>query len=364
MDEKIKELTLEIDSISSSINNKKKINIMEVCGTHTMSIAKNSLQQLLPEKINLVSGPGCPVCVTPTSDIDIIIEIIKKYDITTFTFGDMMRVPGTLSSLMIEKSKGKDIRVCYNPLDALSFAEDNKNKNVLLIAIGFETTTPITAVILKKAFEKNIDNLYIYATHKIIPPAIDALLSDPLIEIDAFMLPGHVSVIIGTEPFKFISTKYKKACSVAGFDPYNILLSIKNILLQIKNDDFFIDIAYKGIVKKEGNIFAVKLINEVFEVCSTQWRGLGILPDSGLCLKEDYRRFDSKTKFPVGKIISKEIKGCECASILKGLKNPLECRMFSSVCTPDNPLGPCMVSSEGSCSAYFRYKRFNDRSAV
>ena len=353
----IEEIILNINDLAGKINS-RKLNIMEVCGTHTMSIAKNGLRQLLPSKINLISGPGCPVCVTPISDIDWILEIINKYKITVFTFGDMIRVPGSRSSLAMEKSAGKDITICYSPSDALDFAEKNPDKNVVFIAIGFETTIPLSAIIIKRATENNLKNFFIFCIHKIIPPALDLLIQDKNIQIDGLLLPGHVSAIIGMKPYEFIPQKYNIPCVISGFEPIDILSSINMILKQIESSNSKVEIEYKRVVKEEGNPFAVKEIYNIFKPEDSKWRGLGDITGSGLKIRDEYSQIDAKIKFYIDKIDSKEPKGCQCGNVLKGIKNPFECKYFAKSCTPDKPIGPCMVSSEGTCAAYFRYEQY------
>ncbi|MCL4415889.1 MAG: hydrogenase formation protein HypD [Actinobacteria bacterium] len=352
----ITEICTEINNLVRDLN-KKSINIMEVCGTHTMEIARNGLKQLLPSEVNLISGPGCPVCVTPTIEIDKMIEIIRNYDITVFSFGDMIRVPGSSSSLAYEKSLGKDVVICYSPLDSLDFALKNPDRNVIFIAIGFETTIPLSSVIIKRAREKKLKNFFIYCTHKIIPPALDALLKDKEIRINGLLLPGHVSAIIGSKPYQFIPRDYDIPGVISGFDPEGILRAIKMILVQLKQKKSRIEIEYKSVVKEEGNIIAVNQIHEVFEAEDSIWRGLGSIPKSGLKLKSDFSEFDAKLKFPTKELNSPDPKGCECGSVLKGIKKPNECRLFAKSCTPDNPIGPCMVSSEGTCAAYYKFYR-------
>ena len=352
----IKEICSEINSLVTDLD-KKSINIMEVCGTHTMEIARNGLKQLLPPEINLISGPGCPVCVTPTIEIDRIIEIIRNYDITVFSFGDMIKVPGSSSSLAYEKSIGKDVVICYSPLYALEFAENNPDKNVIFIAIGFETTAPLSSVIVKRASDKKLRNFFIYCTHKIIPPALEVLLKDKEVRIDGLLLPGHVSAIIGSKPYSFIAENYKIPGVISGFDPEGILQAIKMILIQLQQKKPKIEIEYKSVVKEEGNTVAVNQIHEVFEAEDSMWRGLGSIPKSGLKLKTDFSEFDAKLKFPTKKLNSREPKGCECGNVLKGIKKPDECKLFAKSCTPDNPIGPCMVSSEGTCAAYYKFYR-------
>ena len=350
----------DIKELVESINNNKpdyKINIMEVCGTHTMAISRYGLRQLIPESINLISGPGCPVCVTPAGDIDSIIEIAGKYEVSIFTFGDILRVPGSKSSLYNERSEGKDINICYSPADALDFAKNNPERKVIFIAIGFETTIPLTSVIIKRAYREKINNFYIYNTHKLIPEALELLLLDKEVEIDAFLCPGHVSAIIGSKPYNFIAEDYHIPCVISGFEPIDILESIATIIRQINKDISEVDIQYKRVVKEEGNPTAVKLIYEVFDKSDSVWRGLGNIPGSGLKLKKKFLKFDAKTYFPVKRFKSREPAGCECGDVLKGIKKPAECRLFSKICKPENPVGPCMVSSEGSCAAYYKYEK-------
>ncbi|MBU4292643.1 MAG: hydrogenase formation protein HypD, partial [Actinobacteria bacterium] len=319
--------------------------------------ARNGLKQLLPPEINLISGPGCPVCVTPINEIDNIIEILKDYDVSIFSFGDMIKVPGSSSSLAYEKSIGKDVVICYSPLYALEFAENNPDKNVIFIAIGFETTAPLSSVIVKRASDKKLRNFFIYCTHKIIPPALEVLLKDKEVRIDGLLLPGHVSAIIGSKPYSFVAEDYKIPGVISGFDPVGILQAIKMILIQIAQKKPKIEIEYKSVVKEEGNTVAVKQIHEVFGAEDSMWRGLGSILKSGLKLKPDFSEFDAKLKFPTKKLNSMEPKGCECGNVLKGIKKPDECKLFAKSCTPDNPIGACMVSSEGTCAAYYKFYR-------
>jgi hydrogenase expression/formation protein HypD len=353
MHKKIEELK---DSI---VKNKpqKGINIMEVCGTHTMAISRSGLRQLLPEEINLISGPGCPVCVTASSDIDHIIGIIREYPVTLFTFGDMIRVPGTVSSLLDERSRGKDVRVCYSPMDALDFARNNPEKKVVFVAIGFETTAPLTAVLLRQAAQEDIKNFYIFNTHKLVPPALEILLLDEEIKVDAFLCPGHVSAIIGSKPYDFITDKYRAPCVISGFEPIDILQSLVMIVKQYNTDNPQVEIQYDRVVKPEGNPAAVDAIYEIFEPTDSDWRGVGTLPLTGLGLKSQYSKFDAAKAFPVDIPQSKEPPGCKCGDVLKGILKPFDCKLFATACTPEKPIGPCMVSSEGSCAAYYKYER-------
>jgi len=353
MKNSIEELTLSLTSNKPG----HRINIMEVCGTHTMAISRYGLRQLIPETINLISGPGCPVCVTPAGDIDWILEITKQYEISLFTFGDMLRVPGTESSLYLKRAEGRDINICYSPSDALDFARKNPDRKVIFLAIGFETTIPLTAVIIKRAYLEKISNFYIFNTHKLIPEALELLVNDKEIKINAFLCPGHVSAIIGSEPYRFLARKYGIPCVISGFEPEDILQSIIMILEQIKKETSEIEIQYKRVVKEEGNPAAVRLIYEIFDKSNSIWRGLGNISGSGLKLKDKFSKFDARIQFPVKKIKSAEPAGCECGNVLKGIKRPFECRLFSKTCKPESPVGPCMVSSEGSCAAYYKYER-------
>jgi hydrogenase expression/formation protein HypD len=269
----------------------------------------------------------------------------------------MIKVPGSSSSLAHEKSIGKDVVICYSPLYALEFAENNPDKNVIFIAIGFETTAPLSSVIVKRASDKKLRNFFIYCTHKIIPPALEVLLKDKDVRIDGLLLPGHVSAIIGSKPYSFIAEDYRIPGVISGFDPAGILQAIKMILIQIAQKKPKIEIEYKSVVKEEGNTVAINQIHEVFEVEDSMWRGLGSIPKSGLKLKPDFSEFDAKLKFPTKKLNSREPKGCECGNVLKGIKKPDECKLFAKSCTPDNPIGACMVSSEGTCAAYYKFYR-------
>ncbi|HAJ95906.1 MAG TPA: hydrogenase formation protein HypD [Actinobacteria bacterium] len=350
----------KINDLKKSIEKNRpadSINIMEVCGTHTMAISRGGLRQLLPDELNLISGPGCPVCVTSNRDIDHIIGIIRNYPVTLFTFGDMIRVPGTDSSLQLEKSRGKDVRICYSPLDALEYARNNPDREVVYIAIGFETTAPLSAVLVKRAYSEDLKNFHIFNTHKLVPPALELLLLDREINIDAFLCPGHVSAIIGSEPYQFIADKYNIPCVISGFEPLDILESLDMILKQCSKAVASVQIQYGRVVKPEGNPTAAALIDEVFEPADSYWRGIGILPLSGLKLRDMYSRFDAAASFPVKLNNPKELPGCKCGDVLKGILKPNECKLFATVCTPENPVGPCMVSSEGSCAAYYKYER-------
>lgn len=335
----------------------KKINIMDVCGTHTVAIFKNGISDLLPEEVTHLSGPGCPVCVTPPEDVDKAIELSREKDIIMLTFGDMMKVPGSSSSLEKEKSQGRDIRVVYSALDALEIAQKNPNKKVVFFGVGFETTAPTIATVVDVAREKKIKNFYIISAHKLIPPAMKALLDMGEVKIDGFICPGHVSTIIGSRPYNFIADEYNIPCVIAGFEPIDILQAIYMIITQINLGNSIVEIQYSRSVRPEGNRMAQKILSKVFEKCDASWRGLGKIPMSGLRLKKSYARFDAEKIFSIKIPKAKINPACRCGEILRGLVKPSQCKLFAKACTPEHPVGPCMVSSEGSCAAYYKYGR-------
>ncbi|MCM8803861.1 MAG: hydrogenase formation protein HypD [Candidatus Omnitrophica bacterium] len=350
-----KNLVKKIHKISKKL--KKNIILMEVCGTHTVSIGRFGIRSLMPENIKLISGPGCPVCVTPTSYIDKAILLSKMKDVILATFGDMLRVPGSFSSLEKEKANGSKIFVFYSPYDALKLAEENLDKIVVFLSIGFETTTPLIAETIKIAKEKNIKNFFILCGSKLIPPIMEFLSQDKEIEIDGFICPGHVSVIIGANSYKFIPDKYKIPCVISGFEPVDILFSIYLILKSLINDRPKVINEYKRVVRDNGNIIAQQVLYSVFEPSDSEWRGIGNVKNSGLRLREEYKEFDieEKIKINIGEV--KEKKSCFCGEILKGKKIPFDCPLFEKICNPSNPVGPCMVSFEGTCSTYYKYER-------
>ncbi len=333
----------------------KMINLMEVCGTHTHQIAKYGIKSILPENVNLISGPGCPVCVTSQKDIDRAIWIASQKNVIFCTFGDMLKVPGYSTSLEKLKSEGKDIRVVLSAGDCIDIALRNRDKTVIFMAVGFETTSPTVAATILKAKKLKIKNFKIFVSHKLIIPAIEELLKDENLKVNGFILPGHVSTIIGKKPYEFIAKKYKKAGVITGFEPEDVLEGIKMLIKQIEHNDFKIEIQYKRAVKEEGNSKAIEILYRVFEKCSSEWRGLGIIENSGLKLKDEFKEFEAENFFEIPEIETKENSGCICGEILKGIKKPSDCTLFKKVCTPFNPVGPCMVSSEGTCSAYYRF---------
>ncbi len=334
----------------------KRFTFMEVCGTHTMAISKFGIRRLLPQNIKLISGPGCPVCVTSQKDIDKAILLGRRKDIILASFGDMMRVPSTLGSLEREKAQGADIRVVYSPLDALKIAQANPSKKVIFIGVGFETTSPLVASVILEAKNKRVKNFFILSFFKLIFPALEFLAKAKDLNIDGFICPGHVSVITGSKPYEVIAKKYKKPCVITGFEASDIIKGIIKLVRQKRGGYSFVEIAYKRAVRPYGNPKARSLINEVFKVKDSYWRGLGFIKESGLELRKDFKEFSAEEEFKLEEPKSlKELPGCLCGEILKGKNKPPDCKFFGKECTPQRPLGPCMVSSEGTCSAYYKY---------
>lgn len=334
---------------------KTKANFMEVCGTHTVAISKNALRQVMPETITLLSGPGCPVCVTANRDIDKAIALAERPEVILTTFGDMMKVPGSYNSLSRLRAEGADIRVVYSTLDALKIAESNSQRKVVFFAVGFETTSPTVAQAALRAREMKLGNFYILSVHKIVPPAMRALLGLGEVKLDGFICPGHVSAIIGSRPYQFIVDEYQIPCVIAGFEPLDILQCIYMLVSQVEEGAARVEIQYRRGVRPTGNTLAVEQLYEVFEVCDADWRGIGIIPASGLKLKEEFSDLDADLNFSIELPPTREHKGCSCGEILRGVKFPYECKLYGKACTPENPIGPCMVSTEGSCAAYYRY---------
>ncbi|MFB0528095.1 MAG: hydrogenase formation protein HypD [bacterium] len=332
-----------------------KANLMEVCGTHTMVIFKQGLKGMLPRNVNLLSGPGCPVCVTSQEDIDKAIELAEDKKVIITTFGDMVRVPGTNSSLEKEKGNGADVKIIYSPSEALRIARENPAKKVVFLAIGFETTSPLIAASLLDAQKEKIDNFYIFSSHKLIPPAMEALLKSKEVRIDGFICPGHVTVTIGSNAYDFIAQKYNVPCVIGGFEPLDVLQSIYMLLKQIKEKRAEVEIEYFRAVHPQGNRIAQELIYEVFELADVRWRGLGIIPKSGLRLKKEFYDYDAEREFGPKVKRSKENPDCACGEVLRGVKKPTQCKLYKRICTPEKPYGPCMVSSEGTCAAYYKY---------
>ena len=330
------------------------MNFMEVCGTHTMAVERFGIRRMLPENVRLISGPGCPVCVTPKNYIDKAIALTSMENVIVFSFGDMLKVPGTNSSLFKQKSRGK-VRIVYSALDAALFAEKNKDKKIVFLGIGFETTAPTVAVTVKYAKKKKLKNFFIYSGHKVMPPAMKLLAKDKKVNIKGFLCPAHVSAIIGMRPYARICEGYNIPCVIAGFEPLDILHSVLMLIRQVKSKKAKVENQYNRVVKFSGNIKALRLIDEVFSINDSDWRGIGVIKNSGLILSKGYRDFDAEKNIDLPEVKTSADKGCICGSVLKGIKTPLDCVLFSKKCNPENPYGACMVSSEGACAAYYRY---------
>ncbi len=348
--EKVKTLVKRIKAEST-----KPITLMEVCGGHTMSIQKFGIPSLLPDTVNLISGPGCPVCVTDRKYIDQSIAYGRMDDAIIATYGDLIRVPGSSSSLENERAQGRDIRIVYSVLDAVKIAEENPSKKVIFLGIGFETTTPGSAVGIITAKARGLKNFFVYSAHKVMPPAMEALIDED-VKIDGYIGPGHVTTITGTAIYDFIPEKYGLGVVISGFEPVDLLHSILLLVRQFENNRPAVEIQYRRVVRPEGNTVAQEKVNLVFEPRDDWWRGLGVLKDSGLGIRKDFASFDAEKVFEVEVEPTKKDGACICGTVLKGMAKPTECKLFAKACTPMDPVGPCMVSSEGACAAYYKYQ--------
>jgi len=355
----------EFRDINTVKNLAKKINaviknewtIMEICGGQTHSIMKYGLQELLPKQINLVHGPGCPVCVTPLEIIDKAHHIASEKNVIFTSFGDMLRVPGSFTDLFKVKADGGDVRIVYSPLDAVKLAEENPGKKVVFLAVGFETTAPANAMSVIEAKRRKLTNYSIISSHVLVPPAMHAILSSPRNLIQGFLAAGHVCTVMGIEEYIPIAAQYKSPIVVTGFEPVDILQGILSAVTQLEEGKYIVENVYKRLVKKEGNPAARKMMFDVFEITDRNWRGIGEIPGSGLKMKDEYSAFDAEKIFEVEDYKINEPEVCIAGEIMQGLKKPNQCPAFGKECIPENPLGAPMVSSEGACSAYFRYKK-------
>jgi hydrogenase expression/formation protein HypD len=377
--ERAKEIIAAITSQARELE--RPLTLMEVCGTHTVAIARGGIRELLPANIKLLSGPGCPVCVTDTVDLDAVIDLAMRPEVIIATYGDLVRVPGSQSCLQEKRGEGARVQVVYSGLDALQLAEQNPDSEVVMIGIGFETTAPATAVVVEQARQRGLGNFSVLSLHKVVPPALRALLTDPEVKIDALINPGHVCTILGSEPFRFVAEEFKRPCVITGFEPIDILEAIWLILQQYRSKKWQVDIQYRRAVRPEGNPIAREYLDRFFQPNPARWRGLGVIPESGLTLRSEFADWDAAQK--LGVVLSStdamvelpEDSGdkaeigaginpgdnknnrqrCICGAILKGQKLPGDCPSFGQACTPLRPVGPCMVSSEGACAAYYRF---------
>lgn len=341
---------------SIQAESKKPLRLMEVCGTHTMSIFRYGIRSLLPENITLLSGPGCPVCVTAQKDIDAFVTFARLDDVIVTTFGDLIKVPGSGSSLGQEKAIGADVRIVYSIFDAVNIAKENPDKKVIFCAVGFETTIPTIAAGVLMAQTENLDNFFIYAATKLTPPALAALMETENVEIDGFILPGHVSVITGTNAYRGTFEKYNVPSVISGFEPIDVLTAVLHLIRQNETGQPALENLYPRAVSDKGNEKAKGIMNQVFNVSDNTWRGIGVIPDSGMSLKPEFSVYDAASHFNINLPDVPEPKGCMCGLILMGLKTPEQCGLYKKKCTPMSPVGPCMVSTEGTCAAFYKYQ--------
>jgi hydrogenase expression/formation protein HypD len=355
-------------SIKYESDPSRNYRLMEFCGGHTHAIFRYGVQDLMPENVQFIHGPGCPVCVLPMSRIDNAIELAEKYNVILCSYGDMLRVPASdKKSLLKIKASGSDVRMIYSTQDALQIAKDNPQREVVFFAIGFETTTPATVVAIKQAQAENIKNFSVFCNHVLTPAAIQNILQSPevrdmgSVSIDGFFGPSHVSSIIGSEPYEYFAQEFQKPVVIAGFEPLDVMQSALMLIRQLNEGRHEVENEYTRVVTKQGNVKAKALVAEVLELRSLfEWRGLGMVPYSALKIKKDYQTFDAEKRFSLHTSNAKDNKGCECPAILRGVKKPTDCKLFGKVCTPENPMGSCMVSSEGACAAYWSYGRFRN----
>ncbi len=336
----------------------RTVRVMEVCGTHTVSASRSGLRSLIGDQVKLISGPGCPVCVTSQAYIDAVVDLALTGQATIATYGDMVRVPGKRGSLEQARAMGASVRVVTSAMDALKLARADPARQVVFAAVGFETTTPPTADVLIRAAKDGVPNLSVLAAHKLVVPAMLALLASGEVQLDGFLCPGHVSVIVGCNAYKPVVEQYRKPCVVAGFEPAQMLAGLTEIVEQVASGRAELGNVYGAAVRAEGNAAAARLVDEVFEVGDADWRSIGVIPGSGLVLRSKYRNFDACQRFGVTFGPDTATPGCRCGDVIRGLLDPHDCPLFGTACTPQRPIGPCMVSSEGSCQAYYKYHRF------
>ena len=346
---------LQVEAIHALVT--RPWSVMEVCGGQTHSIVRYGLDELLPRNVTLIHGPGCPVCVTPIELIDKAVAIAMRSEVIFTSFGDMLRVPGTHSDLFEVKSRGGQIRVVYSPLDALKLAQDNPGKQVVFFAVGFETTAPGNAMAVHEAKRLGLENFSILVSHVLVPPALEVICSAPNRRVDGFLAAGHVCTVMGYEEYHPLAAKYKVPIVVTGFEPLDLLRGIYSVLKQLEEGRYVVENDYERVVREEGNRPAQALIRDVFEVRDRVWRGIGSIPLSGLGLREAYRAFDAELRFEVQDVGGPESPDCRSGEVLQGFIKPPQCPAFGTLCTPDHPLGATMVSSEGACAAYYRYRR-------
>jgi hydrogenase expression/formation protein HypD len=354
------ELAKRISDEIAKLSQARSLKLMEVCGGHTHTIYKHGIEDVLPASIDLVHGPGCPVCVLPMGRIDDAIAIARMDGVIFTTFGDMMRVPGSKGSLLDAKADGADVRFVYSPLDALKLARQHPERQVVFFAIGFETTAPSTAVTLLRAKAEGIKNFWVFCNHVTIIPAIKAILDSPDLRLDGFVGPGHVSMVIGMRPYSFIARQHHKPVVIAGFEPLDIIQSVYLIVKQLAEGRAEVENQYARVVRAEGNVKALQAMAAAMELRPFfEWRGLGFITQSALKLRGEFADWDAELRYQVPGLRVADPKACQCGEVLKGVIKPWECRVFGTACTPETPIGTCMVSPEGACAAYFNYGRFS-----
>ncbi len=355
-------------AIASEVEPERSYHLMEFCGGHTHAIFRYGVQDLMPENVRFVHGPGCPVCVLPIGRIDSAIYLVEQHDVILCTYGDLLRVPASeRKSLMKVKAQGGDVRMVYSTQDALRIAREHPERQVVFFAIGFETTTPPTAVVLKQAEAEGVKNFTIFCNHVLTPAAIQNILESPevremgAVHIDGFLGPSHVSSVIGSRPYEFFAEEFQRPVVIAGFEPLDVMQSALMLIRQLNEGRHEVENEYSRVVSREGNLKAQALVAETMELRRQfEWRGLGMVPYSALQIKKAYADFDAEQRFEIPPGEAHDIKGCECPRILRGVKRPTDCKLFGTVCTPENPMGSCMVSSEGACAAYWSYGRFRN----
>ncbi|WFT96882.1 hydrogenase formation protein HypD [Bradyrhizobium barranii] len=364
-----KEIALGLaKAIRAEADPQKLYRFMEFCGGHTHAISRYGLEDMLPKTVRMIHGPGCPVCVLPGGRIDMAIRLAERPDVILCVYGDLMRVPGSQgASLLKAKARGADIRMVYSTIDAIRIAEDNPGREVVFFAIGFETTTPPTAVMIRLAEKKQLENFTVFCNHVLTPPAMQNILESPdirnigRVEIDGFVGPAHVSTIIGTAPYEFFAEEFGKPVVIAGFEPLDMMQAILMLVRQVNEDRHEVENQYSRAVNRDGNLRAKEEVSDIFELRDQfEWRGLGQVPYSGLKLKRAYAIYDAEVRFDMHELPVDDNPACECGAILRGVKKPVDCKLFGAVCTPETPMGSCMVSSEGACAAHWTYGRFRD----
>lgn len=358
-------------TISREVDPARSYRLMEFCGGHTHAIFRYGVYNLMPQQLQFIHGPGCPVCVLPTGVIDSAIALVEAYDVILCTYGDMMRVPASgRRTLLKAKAEGRDIRMVYSTQDALNIARDNPDREVVFFAIGFETTTPPSAVAIKQAAAESLGNFSLFCNHVLTPAAMRHILPSPdrsqtdAVAIDGFLGPSHVSAVIGSQPYEKITEIYHRPVVIAGFEPLDVMHSVLMLVRQLNEGRCEVENQYTRVVTRKGNRKAQALMAEVFELRDEfEWRGLGLIPESALRIREQYAHYDTEKRFEIEKTVSSDVKGCDCAAILRGVKGPTDCRLFGTACTPESPMGACMVSSEGACAAYFSYGHFREHAS-